>query len=96
MRLARQLSSAEEKALVSYMQDVPWFDRDRHSLSAAVYVTCGGSRSARIMQAFDSFYRDVKQEDALSVVSQLRYRVPIERSRNSARVGVRSRALRRA
>jgi hypothetical protein len=96
MRLARRLSSVEEHALISYMRDVPWFDRDRHSLSAAVYDTCGGSRSTRIMQAFDSFYRDVEQEDALSVVSQLRYRVPIERSRNIARVGVRSRALRRA
>jgi hypothetical protein len=92
MRLARRLSSAEEQALVSYVMDVPWFDRDRHVLAAAVYETCGRSRSAEILQAFDLSYRDVKREDALSLVSQLRSRVP----RRAERERIRSRALRRA
>ena len=96
IRLARRLSATEEQALVSYIADVPWFDRDRHAISAAVYETCGRSRSAQILQAFDLFYRDVKHEDALSLVSQLRQHVPAERSLNVAHPDVRSRALRRA
>jgi len=92
MRLAGRLSSAEEQALVSYMTDVPWFDRDRRALSAALYGMCGRSRSAEILQAFERSYRDVKREDALSLVSQLRSRVP----RRAEPERIRSRALRRA
>ena len=64
---AGHITAAEEQALVAYMRDVPWFDRDRHALSAAVYRTCGGSRSARVLQSFDRLYRDVKHEDAVAV-----------------------------
>jgi hypothetical protein len=71
MRLAGRLSAAEERAIVSYMRDVPWFDRDRHSLSAAIHATCGSLRREFITHAFDSLYRDVKQEDALCVISRL-------------------------
>jgi hypothetical protein len=95
MRLAHRLTSAEERALVGYIRDVPWFDRDRHMLSAAVYETCGRSRAAQIMQAFDLCYRDVKREDALSLVSRLRHHVPAATRRNMARPAC-SRALRRA
>ena len=69
--MAGHFARAEEQALLRYMRDVPWFDRDRHSLSAAVYATCGTSRCARIMQAFDLMYRDIKHEDAMSLVSRL-------------------------
>jgi hypothetical protein len=79
MRLARRLSGADERAIVSYLRDVPWFDRDHHALSAAVHASCGSARCARIMHAFDSMYRDVKQEDALSVVSRLSCRARNER-----------------
>jgi hypothetical protein len=71
LRLAAHLSRAEEEALVRYVRDVPWFDRDRHSLSGAVYTACGSARCTRIMQAFDIMYRDIKYEDAMSVVSRL-------------------------
>lgn len=71
VRLAGHLSGAEEEALLRYVQAVPWFDRDRHSLSGAVYATCGGERCSRIMQTFDIMYRDIKYEDAMSVVSRL-------------------------
>jgi TfuA protein len=71
MRHARHLTRAEEHALVQYMRDVPWFDRDRQSLRAAVYALCGSARSARFMQAFDSLYRNVKAEDASALVSLL-------------------------
>jgi hypothetical protein len=71
MRLAGRLSAAEARAILSYMRDVPWFDRDHHAVSAAVHASCGSARCGRIMQAFDSMYRDVKQEDALRVVSRL-------------------------
>jgi len=53
LRRARQIAGDEEEALVAYMQDVPWLDRDRHSLAAAVYRTCGGARSGRVLQSFD-------------------------------------------
>jgi hypothetical protein len=72
MRLASSLTAAEEQILVTYMQQVPWFDRDRHSLSAVVYASFGSVRSAGIMQAFESMYRDIKKEDALSLISRLR------------------------
>jgi hypothetical protein len=67
LRRARQIAGDEEEALVAYMQDVPWFDRDRHALAAAVYRTCGGARSGRVLQSFDRLYRDVKREDAMAV-----------------------------
>src|SRR5688572_13949515 len=50
MRLAGHLARTEEQALLRYVRDVPWFDRDRHSLSAGVYAAFGASRCARIMQ----------------------------------------------
>jgi hypothetical protein len=95
MRLAGLLARADEQALVAYMRDVPWFDRDRQSLSAAMYALCGNSRCGRLMHAFDLMYRDIKQEDALSLVSRLHHELPA-RSPSSVRVGIRSRALRRA
>jgi hypothetical protein len=96
MRLAGRLATGEEPAIVSYMREVPWFDRDRHSLSAAIHATCGSRRCALITHAFDSMYRDVKQEDARCVVSRLSCRAHSERRPNAGRAGVRSRALRRA
>jgi len=72
MRLVGHLARAEEQALVRYMRNVPWFDRDRYSLSAAAYATCGSSRCGRIVQAFDSMYCDIKRKDALSLISRLR------------------------
>jgi hypothetical protein len=71
MRLAGRLSEMDEQAVIAYMRDVPWFDRDLHSLSAAVYEACGSSRCTRVMQGFDLMYRDIKQEDALRLVSKL-------------------------
>lgn len=65
------LALSDERAIIKYLCDVPWFDRDRCSVSAAVYVVCGNSRCTRVMQAFDSLYRDVKREDALCVLSAL-------------------------
>ena len=97
LRLAGHLSAAEEQALVRYVRNVPWFDRDRHSLSGAVYATCGSARCTRIMQAFDIMYRDIKYEDAMSVVSRLHsHETSAERSQNIERMGVRSRIGRRA
>ncbi len=72
MRRAGHIDRADEQAIVAYMRQVPWFDRDRHSLSAAIYETCAQLRPAGLMQAFESTYRDVKREDALLVVSALR------------------------
>jgi hypothetical protein len=71
LRRAGHLTRSEEQALVHYLSDVPWFDRDRLSIRAAVYALCGNARCARIVQAFDCMYRNVKQEDALSLVSAL-------------------------
>jgi hypothetical protein len=98
MRLAGHLARAEEQALLRYLRDVPWFDRDRHSLSAAVYTACGTSRCARIMQLFDLMYRDIKNEDAISLVSRLQSSQDAspERSQKSGRMGIRPRTLRRA
>jgi hypothetical protein len=97
MRLAGHLARAEEQALLRYMRDVPWFDRDRHSLAAAVYATCGSSRCVRIMQTFDRMYRDIKHEDAMSLVSRLHsQQASTERNQNIARMGIHSRTLRRA
>jgi TfuA protein len=79
MRLAGHVVRAEEQALTAYMRDVPWFDRDRHSVAAAVYAACGSSRCTGIMKSFDLLYRDIKYEDAMSLISRLRSRdTPIE------------------
>jgi hypothetical protein len=97
MRLTGHLARAEEQALLTYMRDVPWFDRDRHSLSAAVYATCGRSHCARIMQTFDLMYRDIKHEDAMSLISRLQpQQALVGRNQHIARMGIRSRTLRRA
>jgi hypothetical protein len=69
MRRADYISSSEEHRLLSYLRDVPWFDRDRQALSAAVYRACCGSHRTRVVQGFDRLYRDVKQEDAWQIVS---------------------------
>ena len=66
-----QLDPAEERAIVDYMCAVPWFDRDRQALCAAVYAASGSSASQRLMQTFESTYRDVKHEDAMAVISAL-------------------------
>jgi hypothetical protein len=97
MRRAGHLPRADEREVIGYMRDVPWFDRDRHSLSAAVYAIRGGSRCTRFMQAFDLMYRDVKQEDALSLVSCLQSRPSrFQRSQTIGSMGIRSLAVRRA
>jgi hypothetical protein len=97
MRLAGHLSREEEHALIQYMRDVPWFDRDRHALSAASYAMCGSGRSVRIRQAFEVMYRDIKQEDALSLVARLHSsNTPPATSKDIAPMGSRSRTLRRA
>ena len=72
LRRSGHLERAEERAIVNYMREVPWFDRDRHSLSAAVYGACGTWRCASVTQAFEQFYRDVKREDALLVLQRCR------------------------
>ena len=74
MRRTGHLVVADEQAIMQHLRDVPWFDRDRHSLSAAIYAACGRSRCARVIQAFDFLYRDVKREDALLLLSTLQNR----------------------
>ena len=69
-RLGR-IGREEEQAIVAYMRQVPWFERDRGSLSAAIYGACARSRPDSLLQAFESSYRDVKREDALLVISML-------------------------
>jgi hypothetical protein len=96
MRHGGRLSDAEEPAIVAYMRDVPWFDRDRHAVSAAIHATCGSPRCALITHAFDSMYRDVKQEDAVRVVSRLASRARPGKRPTRARVRDHSRVLRRA
>ena len=72
MRLSGHLSRDQEQALLDYMKSVPWFDRDRHALSAAVSATGGAATRMRLLQTFDPMYRDIKREDAMSLVSRLR------------------------
>lgn len=72
MRRAGHLVRVDEHAILHYLQNVPWFDRDRNALSAAAYAVCGSSRCGRMLHDFDRCYRDVKREDALSVLSMLR------------------------
>jgi hypothetical protein len=82
MRRAGHLDPSEERAIIHHMRDVPWFDRDRHSLAAAVYAACSRSRCSAVTQAFDSSYRDIKRVDALSVLSMLLIRsTPFKRKR---------------
>jgi len=71
LRRAGYVSGPEEQAVIAYMRDVPWFDRDRQALSAAIYRTCGGFRSAGMLQLFDRVYRDAKQEDAIAVCAAI-------------------------
>jgi hypothetical protein len=96
MRRAGHITIADEDALLVYLRDVPWFDRDRQSLSAAVYRTCASAHRAQVVQWFDRMYRDVKQEDAMAVVSAVlkhgsfthrndRFQVVEEQQRSDAR-----------
>lgn len=71
MRLSGLLLRAQENAVLSHMQYVPWFDRDRHALAAAASATCDAAARSRFMQIFDSMYRDIKHEDAISLASLL-------------------------
>jgi hypothetical protein len=80
LRKSGHITNAEEQTLLRIVRDVPWFDRDRHSITAAAYRTCGSARSARVMQAFDRMYRDIKQEDALAVVAHLMSREAADRA----------------
>jgi hypothetical protein len=72
LRRDGQLSDVEERAIAAYMREVPWFDRDKCSVIAAVFAVCGSTRRARVMKAFESRYRDVKREDALSLLASLK------------------------
>ena len=71
MRRLQHIDRADEQAIVAYMRQVPWFERDRCSLSAAIYGACARSRPGSLMQVFESSYRDVKREDALLVMATL-------------------------
>jgi len=71
MRRLGRIDGEEEQAIVAYMRQVPWFERDKSSLSAAIYGACARSRPGSLVQAFESSYRDVKREDALLVISML-------------------------
>jgi|SRR5688572_17340857 hypothetical protein len=93
MRLSGHLSRDQEHAVLGYMQDVPWFDRDRHSLSAATSSTCGVATRIRLMQTFDLMYRDIKREDAVSLVAYLRSeRLELERGQSTRSLRGRSRS----
>jgi hypothetical protein len=83
MRRYGELDAAEERAIAAYLQDIPWYDRDKRSVIAAVFTICGSARRARVMNAFETIYRDVKREDALSLLSMLKG--PIESDRGAAR-----------
>jgi hypothetical protein len=71
MRRQGHLSAVEEHGIARYMRAVPWFDRSRHYLAAAVYETCARSNHGCIMQAFERSYRDIRREDAFAVASAL-------------------------
>jgi hypothetical protein len=97
LRRAGHITAADEGAIIAYMRDVPWFDRDRQALSAAVYRSCGRSRSTQVLQSFDRMYRDVKQEDALAVVSAVNEHVSsVKRSNVIGDLGVHSLARKSA
>ena len=88
LRRCGELAPAEERDIAGYMREIPWFDRDKRSVIAAVFAVCGSTRRARVMKAFEFAYRDVKQEDALSLLSMLK----AETHRGAARsecVGIR-------
>ena len=90
MRRHGELSAAEERSLAAYMREVPWFDRDNRSVIAAVFTVCGSTRRSRVMKAFESAYRDVKREDALSLLSMLKGKMEPDRgAARIERVGIR-------
>jgi hypothetical protein len=83
MRLSGHLFNAQARSILGHMQYVPWFDRDRLSLSAAVSSTCGASAGTRFMQMFELMYRDITHEDAISLVSLLRSTPLFDRERSA-------------
>jgi hypothetical protein len=90
MRRYGELDAAEERAIAAYLQDIPWYDRDKRSVIAAVFMICGSARRARVMNAFETTYRDVKREDALSLLSILKGAIESDRgAARSERVGIR-------
>lgn len=72
LRRCGEIGPAEERDIAAYLREVPWFDRDKRSVIAAVFAICGSARRARVMKTFELAYRDVKQEDALSLLSTLK------------------------
>jgi hypothetical protein len=90
MRRRGHVTRADEHSIVQYLHDVPWFDRDRRSVCAAVYAVCGSGRSKRIMHAFDSLFHDVKRADAAALLSVLVNEAsPQSRSTCRASMGIR-------
>ena len=90
MRRHGELGAAEERAIAAYMREVPWFDRDKSSVIAAVFAICGSTRRARVMKAFEGTYRDVKREDALALLSMLKGNMECDRGvARIERVGIR-------
>jgi hypothetical protein len=71
MRRMGCMSTCEEHDTLAQLAEVPWFDRDRQSLSAAISAACTARRSALMCRRFDSLYRDVKREDALLMLARL-------------------------
>jgi hypothetical protein len=71
MRRTGHLGAVEERAIARYMRTIPWYDRSRHYVAAAVHETCARSSRIRIIQAFESSCRDIRREDALAVISAL-------------------------
>jgi hypothetical protein len=71
MRRMGYMSASEERYALEQLGEVPWFDRDRQSLSAAISAACTARRSALMCRRFESLYRDVKRDDALLVLARL-------------------------
>lgn len=74
MRRAGHMTRDEERSTLARLAEVPWFDRDRQSLSAALSDACSPGRSARLCRCFDALYRDVKRDDALLLLATLQAR----------------------
>jgi hypothetical protein len=72
MRRLGHIDAGEERQVLAQLAEVPWFDRDRQSLSAAISAACTARRSAVTLQRFEALYRDVKRSDALLVLAKLR------------------------
>ncbi|HKO89115.1 MAG TPA: TfuA-like protein [Burkholderiales bacterium] len=71
MRRTGRISRGEEQALVMYLKEISWFDRDFPRIASAADQVCNSALRTKIVNSFNGHYRNAKRDDALAVIAAL-------------------------